>query len=377
MTPIGSGIYLGACGKHHWQEGGEAIGHECDGGRSQAIVRMNNPVDIVRANALRDSHYHASPARMHNPVDDETDEDEDVMAARRSMQSALDFDRMSNPIRRNNPERDSWGDLLARAQEREGMRKPNPARRESWGELLAQANRSERRQNNPASDWQTVRDDLEMVAKGLHADFSDEPEGERLLDYAWRLRGERDAQGVAQVAREMQRTVERMLGAENESSRHVANLAAAAAREARSEPRRSEAERRMARLRMSNPLPSEQNKEWRRRQVILPTEIYVALQEWHGGQNSATYALMSTGGSDLVSLSMLDAAAAELRRSKGPRGSGAQALADEIETVRQYWREYSAQEAGMLADRDPETFFDYDRADYGEMDESEIDTHSG
>lgn len=137
----------------------------------------------------------------------------------------------------------------------------------------------------------------------------------------------------------------------------------------------------------------ERHTEWRKRQVILPSEIRHRLEDWHGGQTSATYALASSSYRHLVSLSMIDMAVQELERvlgreTKGPKPHGLSGrtgldkhdrkalsnVIDELTAVRLYWREYSAKEAGM-EDHDE----GYDTRDYGMTaeDEREIPTRSG
>ena len=129
--------------------------------------------------------------------------------------------------------------------------------------------------------------------------------------------------------------------------------------------------------------PSSFRSKWRERCIVLPEEIVEGLFEWHGGQGSSVYALASTGMRDLVSLSMIDAALSDLEHiQKAPTHTHGTSkvdrkhlknLIDELHTVRQYWQEHSAEEAGMEVDK-----YEYDGADYGltAKDEDKISTRS-
>jgi len=126
--------------------------------------------------------------------------------------------------------------------------------------------------------------------------------------------------------------------------------------------------------------------DWRKRQIILPEELIKGLFEWHGGQSTAIYALASTGMRDLVSLSMIDAAVLEMEQVKLGRGrsrvtkenmnerNAFEALLGDLGSVRHYWKEHSAKEAGMDVDE-----YEKDGADYGlsAEEEAEIPTRSG
>jgi hypothetical protein len=124
--------------------------------------------------------------------------------------------------------------------------------------------------------------------------------------------------------------------------------------------------------------PVHRHNLWRKRQIILPRELALRLHEAHGGQSSATYALASTGSHHLVSLSMIDDAVLELtgvvKHMKGRDKREVNETLGELETVRTFWREHSAKEAGM-EDEDQ----GYDERDYGlsAHEESEIPTRSG
>jgi hypothetical protein len=124
--------------------------------------------------------------------------------------------------------------------------------------------------------------------------------------------------------------------------------------------------------------PVHRHNAWRKRQVILPRELALRLHEAHGGQSSATYALASTGTHHLVSLSMIDEAIDELGRvSKHMKDRDKREVNEtlgELETVRTYWSEHSAKEAGM-EDHDQ----GYDERDYGlsASEEARIPTRSG
>lgn len=119
--------------------------------------------------------------------------------------------------------------------------------------------------------------------------------------------------------------------------------------------------------------------EWRKRQIMLPEGLVEKLFEWHGGQSTAVYALASTGMRDLVSLSMIDAAKEELDKDRSRvRGQKEKrelaATVTGLDEVRHFWREHSAQEAGMDVEE-----YEYDRANYGLTAEEEaaISTKSG
>ena len=119
------------------------------------------------------------------------------------------------------------------------------------------------------------------------------------------------------------------------------------------------------------------NPLWRQRQIILPEELVERLFQVHGGQGDPVYALASSGMRNLVSLSMMDAA---LDTLSSQRGRAAQGLVlhvfDGLTEVRQYWKEFSAKEAGMGME---EGDYEMDTADYGLTPEEEaaIDTHTG
>lgn len=102
---------------------------------------------------------------------------------------------------------------------------------------------------------------------------------------------------------------------------------------------------------------------WRKRQIILEPQVVEHLFEWHGGQNSALYALASSGMRDLVSLSMIHAALGELEREKG-----ATELVGELDTILRFWPEHSTQEYGMDLD---ESEYEYDEENYGTTPEEE------
>jgi hypothetical protein len=140
------------------------------------------------------------------------------------------------------------------------------------------------------------------------------------------------------------------------------------------------------------------NAEWRKRQIILEPELVEQLSGWHSGMD-AVYALSSTGASHLVSLSMIDAALPLLRRSEAqeksdlankqlsnafPKGRaqrtlnlhGLTKLINDLEDVRTYWYEHSADNAGMDID---EVSYQYDGANYGltREQEAQIVTRGG
>lgn len=136
-------------------------------------------------------------------------------------------------------------------------------------------------------------------------------------------------------------------------------------------------------------VPSTRSSEWRKRQIILPPELVTELSQWHASQDDPLYALSSTGAADLVSLSMIDAALASLEDAKreaelsagemgGPFVKQIDDVQGDLSTVRQFWKEHSAQESGM--DTEDEDFtWEYDKRDYGlpPEDEAAIETGSG
>jgi len=124
--------------------------------------------------------------------------------------------------------------------------------------------------------------------------------------------------------------------------------------------------------------PSSFRSKWRERAIILPEGLVEHLFKWHGGQSTAAYALASTGMRELVSLSMIDAAVSELEavesklRSREKKELGS--LLDDLQTVRHFWKEHDAREAGMDVKK-----YEYDHADYGmtAKDEDAIEVRSG
>lgn len=117
-----------------------------------------------------------------------------------------------------------------------------------------------------------------------------------------------------------------------------------------------------------------QNLEWRKRQIILEPELVEQLFDWHGGQFTPTYALASTGQNNLVSLSMIDAVLNELgplsRSQSTPKRDRAELrdLLGDLDAVRRFWREHSAEWAGMDIKE-----YEYDTADYGLTPEEEVE----
>jgi len=113
---------------------------------------------------------------------------------------------------------------------------------------------------------------------------------------------------------------------------------------------------------------------WRLRQIVMDRELALRVCDWHSGQGSATYSLCSVGQNHLVSLSMIDAALRELRRTRdggfARRGSDRSHLDDviwDLESERMYWKESTAKAAGM-----EEHDEGYDTRDYGyDADEEE------
>jgi hypothetical protein len=107
--------------------------------------------------------------------------------------------------------------------------------------------------------------------------------------------------------------------------------------------------------------------EWRKMQIILEPELVERLSGWHSGMD-AVYALSSTGRQNLVSLSMIDAALDLLRRDGRKAKPGSKdrkdlaELVGDLESVRTYWREHSAKEAGM---EDEDFVYRFDRQNYG------------
>jgi hypothetical protein len=59
----------------------------------------------------------------------------------------------------------------------------------------------------------------------------------------------------------------------------------------------------------------EARKDYHLRNVVLDEELVERIFQWHGGQNTMTYSLASTGLNDFVSPSMCDAAADELAQA--------------------------------------------------------------
>jgi len=133
----------------------------------------------------------------------------------------------------------------------------------------------------------------------------------------------------------------------------------------------------------ANPSSTPQN-VWRRRQIIMEPELVERVSEWHGGQSTPTYALASWGLHHFVSLSMIDAALRELKRTRArERQADARMTSEDrrslrdligdLETLRTYWKESSAHEAGASQDDDG-----YDPTDHGfsPAEEAEFDVRS-
>lgn len=127
--------------------------------------------------------------------------------------------------------------------------------------------------------------------------------------------------------------------------------------------------------------PEYPNATWRRREIVLPEPLVERLFEWHGGQDTAIYALASIGMRNLVSLSMIDAAMAELERDARARltlqdKKSLKHVIAGLSEVRQYWKEHSHRDSGAALE---ESEYEMDVADYGldPEDEAAIETHTG
>jgi hypothetical protein len=119
---------------------------------------------------------------------------------------------------------------------------------------------------------------------------------------------------------------------------------------------------------------------WRKRQIILEPELVTELFNWHGGQFSPLYSLASTGQGHLVSLSMIDGGLRELELDiadlKKKKDKNSKKLLKEckdvlgnLDLVRNYWPEHSADWAGMGLE---ESDYEYDHKDWGyDADEEE------
>lgn len=75
----------------------------------------------------------------------------------------------------------------------------------------------------------------------------------------------------------------------------------------------------------------EARKDYHLRNIVLEEELCERVSRWHGGQDTMTYSLCSTGMNDFVSSSMCDAAADELMRpTKFARASEDQEDCDDL-----------------------------------------------
>jgi hypothetical protein len=428
MTPI-QPSYIAPCGMRHESGTDRPIGHECSG-----LARMSNPVDrgereSVRAMALRDAHYHRAPARLRNPIEP----DQHGRAGHSSMPrprererwsdllaEAYENERMNNPVGGDENQLDfgfasrtEMAVVSARMgrgfQEIEEVdeypRQTNPKRsKEFYEELRGLYHRGSSSGSPKKFGEGTVLGIDAMIDHLEKAHRAAKPDPRTGMPYSIGLvehhldeamtksrpsrSAEAELNAEIESAAHLARKIARMSGA-GERSREFSQPALSKIRESaeelhqkigrlidRAKEKRTENPRRRGAMRLHNPvgLGSGQNADWRRRQIILPSEIVHALSEWHGGQYTATYALMSSGMNDLVSLSMIDAAVEDLTPQRDEEE--VQELIDELIHVRQYWQEHSAKEAGMLEGRDEEEFYEYDAMDYGIEDESEIETRS-
>lgn len=96
----------------------------------------------------------------------------------------------------------------------------------------------------------------------------------------------------------------------------------------------------------------ERRPEYHLRNVILGEDLVEQLFAWHGGQNTYVYSLASVGMSNLVSPSMIDAAADELMRpGKYPLKAKYRREKDELiatlQDLADYPDEHTAEEAGL------------------------------
>lgn len=119
---------------------------------------------------------------------------------------------------------------------------------------------------------------------------------------------------------------------------------------------------------VDEPDESDKVEIWRKKQLVLPEEVVEQLALWHGGQNTATYRLMSTGMRNLVSPAMIYDAELELEsiKARGQEKKDLEELLGELEGIRRFWQEHTGQSAGMdLMDEDIE----HDDANYDFDDE--------
>jgi len=87
------------------------------------------------------------------------------------------------------------------------------------------------------------------------------------------------------------------------------------------------------------------------RNLILPEDYAERVLEWHGGQGSYAYSLGSTGMSNFVSASMIDAAVGELERDQGgswmtkEQEEELEKLIGDLDMVARFSSEFTAEEA--------------------------------
>lgn len=94
------------------------------------------------------------------------------------------------------------------------------------------------------------------------------------------------------------------------------------------------------------------NIERHKRHLILSSDIIERLSQWHGGQWTATYSLLSTGLNNLVSPAMVEAAIDELasveKRIKDKKTLGElYILIGDLQMMVDYPEEFDARAAGM------------------------------
>jgi len=114
--------------------------------------------------------------------------------------------------------------------------------------------------------------------------------------------------------------------------------------------------------------------EYARQHLILPQEYIEELALWHGGQDSATYRLLSIGMRGYVSQSMVEDAVDELEQTKAPRGQkkALEDLVSNLWSVQQNPSEYSVEESGVETPAEWEYDELYEGDDGEEMDESGV-----
>lgn len=388
-------VVVSSCGMHHSAVTGEPMGHAC------SPVRAENPVRVVRGEALRDTNYRSPAARKENPLPrrasparsfapgggpvhtftspgptDEATRSYVMQSRTGEWLVSLQDVETGGWVARNY--RYSTEEEAIRAALRMVGRKPETSR------LVHHAH--PRRKPNPVRSAVSLRRQQIILPEGVIAMLAKLHGGQGSATYALMSTGMQNLVSLSMIdAAVYELEAERSRArAEHRKLYEDAVLELRDIRQNWREHSAEEAGLLVGRdpetfyeydstAREENPVGPEGDRIWRRRQIVLEPELVRHVFAWHGGQGTATYALASTGLHNLVSLQMIDAAIEELeamavqseRKGRRKDGRDLRNLAGELRTVRQFWQEHTAQAAGLLAGEDPENFYEYDESGYG------------